>query len=138
MQIVRIIFTLRLTASKEDAAGDLLKESTKVKKCADEEIHHMHIHDDKEEEAFNRKIEDLKNLEIQPDGAVLGKDFRDVILRQMQLTHALFQRQHQDAMLLHEGVKHFTAISKRVERLTLVLIGLTGVLAVMTALLIPR
>jgi hypothetical protein len=98
----------------------------------------MHNHDDKEEEAFNRKIEDLKNLEIQPDGAVLGKDFRDVILRQMQLTHALFQRQHQDAMLLHEGVKQFTTISKRVERLTLVLIGLTGVLAVMTALLIPR
>jgi hypothetical protein len=35
---VRIIFTLGLTASSLDAVGDLLKESIKVKKCADEEI----------------------------------------------------------------------------------------------------
>jgi hypothetical protein len=39
---------------------------------------------------------------------------------------------------LQEGVKQFTASSKRVEKLTLALIGLTGVLAVMTALLVPR
>jgi ABC-type transporter Mla subunit MlaD len=97
----------------------------------------MHSHDDQEEEAFWNKIEELKNLEIQPDGAVVGKDFREVILRQMQLTHALSQRQHQDVAQLQEGVRQFTASSKRVEKLTLALIGLTGVLAVMTALLIP-
>ncbi len=97
----------------------------------------MHSHDDQEEEAFRNKIEDLKNLEIQPDGAVVGKDFREVILRQMQLTHALFQRLHQDVAQLQEDVRQFTASSKRVEKLTLALIGLTGVLAVMTALLIP-
>jgi hypothetical protein len=98
----------------------------------------MHRHDDQEEEAFTKSIEDLKNLEIVYDGAVLGKDFREVILRQMQLTHALFQRQHQDVALLQEGVKQFTAISRRVEKLTLALIGLTSVLAALTFLLIPR
>jgi hypothetical protein len=65
----------------------------------------MHSHDDQEEEAFRKKIEDLKNLEIQPEGTVVGKDFREVILRQMQLTHALFQRQHQDVALLQEEWK---------------------------------
>jgi hypothetical protein len=98
----------------------------------------MHTHDDQEEEAFRKNIEDLKNLEIVPDGAVIGKDFREVMLRQMQLTHALFQRQHQDVAQLQEGVRQFTASSRRVEKLTLALIGLTGVLAVMTALLVPR
>jgi hypothetical protein len=98
----------------------------------------MHSHDDQEEEAFRKKIEDLKNLEIQPEGTVVGKDFREVILRQMQLTHALFQRLHQDVVQLQEDVKQFTASSKRVEKLTLALIGLTGVLAVLTALLIPH
>jgi hypothetical protein len=98
----------------------------------------MHSHDDQEEEAFRKKIEDLKNLEIQPEGTVVGKDFREVILRQMQLTHALFQRLHQDVVQLQEDVKQFTASSKRVEKLTLALIVLTGVLAVLTALLIPH
>jgi hypothetical protein len=98
----------------------------------------MHSHDDQEEEAFRKKIEDLKNLEIQPEGTVVGKDFREVILRQMQLTHALFQRLHQDVVHLQEDVKQFTASSKRVEKLTLALIVLTGVLAVLTALLIPH
>jgi hypothetical protein len=98
----------------------------------------MHSHDDQEEEAFRKSIEDLKNLEIMSDGAVVGKDFREVILRQMQLTHALFQRQHQDVALLQEGVRQFTASSRRVEKLTLALIGLTSVLATMTFLLIQR
>ena len=57
----------------------------------------MHGHNDKEEEAFREK---LKNSTFQEysliDRALAGKDFREVILRQMQLTHALFQRQHQD------------------------------------------
>ena len=98
----------------------------------------MHSHNDKEEEAFREKIEELKILGIHLDGALEGKDFREVILRQMQLTHALFQRQHQDVIDLLEAVKEFTVSSKRVEKLTLALIGLTGVLAVMTFLLIPR
>jgi hypothetical protein len=98
----------------------------------------MHSHDDKEEESFKNKIEELKGLGIHLDWAVVGKDFREVILRQMELTHALFQRQHQDVIELQEGVKQFTASSKRVEKLTLALIGLTGVLAIMTFLVIPR
>ena len=78
----------------------------------------MHSHNDEEEESFEDKIEESKNIEIQLDGAVAGKDFREVILKQMQLTHRLFQRQHQDVLDLQEGARQFTASSKRVEKLS--------------------
>lgn len=109
-----------------------------------------------EDELFQNKLDELKNLVIQSDGAVAGKDFREVILRQMQMTHALFERQHQDVLKqmelntsffqrqhedvdkMHISVKEFVVSSKRVEKLTFALIGLTGVLAAMTYLLIPR
>src|ERR671925_961892 len=108
---------------------------------------------DEEEQVFRRKLEDLRNIDLHSDISVIGKDFREVILRQMELTHALFQRQHQDVLRqvelnrsffqrqhedieqLHASVKQFTVSSRRVEKLTLTLIGLTAVLAAMTFLL---
>ena len=93
---------------------------------------------DEEEQVFRRKLEDLRNIDLHSDISVIGKDFREVILRQMELTHALFQRQHEDIEQLHASVKQFTVSSRRVEKLTLTLIGLTAVLAAMTFLLIPR
>ncbi|HEX2557076.1 MAG TPA: hypothetical protein VHK86_02025 [Nitrososphaera sp.] len=115
-----------------------MRKCTRLKRGANEERSAMHRHDDEEEKAFRNTIEDLKKLEMQADGAVIGRDFREVILRQMELNHALFQRQHKDVVNLQEGIKRFNDSSKRVEKLTLALIGLTGVLAVMTALLIPH
>lgn len=90
------------------------------------------------EDEHLQDIEELKNLEIQLDGGVIGKDFREIILRQMKLNHALSERQHQDIAKMHNSVKEFVASSKRVEKLTFALIGLTGILAAMTFLLIPR
>jgi len=112
-------------------------------------------HDDGEQ-LIKNALQELRNLELQTDSPIVGKDFREVILRQMELSHALFdrqhqemlkqmeltrsffERQHQDIDQMHSSVKRFTASSKRVEKLTIALIGLTGVLAAMTYLLIPR
>lgn len=108
------------------------------------------------EQTIKRTLQEIKNLDLQTDTPVVGKDFREVILRQMELTHVLFDRQHRDILnqmelnrtfferqhedvdQMHSSVKSFTASSNRVEKLTFALIGLTGVLAVMTYLLIPR
>lgn len=98
--------------------------------------------DDEENDAYDsslvKRLEELKNRPLQSDGAVVGRDFLEVILRQMEFAYALSHRQHQDIQELHKSVKQFTKSSRRVEKLTLALIGLTGVLAVMTFLLIPR
>lgn len=42
--------------------------------------------EDLAEDEHLQDIEELKNLEIQLDGGVIGKDFREIILRQMKLT----------------------------------------------------
>lgn len=81
-----------------------------------------------EELVFVKKLEELKNLNLQYDGQVAGSDFRAVILRQMELNHALFHRQHHDVMKLQEGIKRFTSSSKRLEKLTYALIGMTALL----------
>jgi hypothetical protein len=94
--------------------------------------------DDDYESTFIKRLEEVKNLTLHSDGAVVGRDFLEVILRQREFAYALFHRQHQDIWELHQSVKEFTASSKRVEKLTLALIGLTGVLAIMTFFLIPR
>lgn len=94
--------------------------------------------DDDYDRSFMKRLEEVKNLALHSDGAVAGKDFLEVILRQMEFAYALSHRQHQDIRKLHQSVKEFTASSNRVEKLTLALIGLTGVLAIMTFLLIPR
>ena len=111
--------------------------------------------DDDDEKTITNTLQELRNLDLQSNAPVVGKDFREVILRQMELTHALFDRQHRDVLKqmelnrsffdrqhsdveqMHSSVKEFTASSRRVE-LTFALIGLTGVLAVMTYLVIPR
>jgi hypothetical protein len=93
---------------------------------------------DDAEEIIENTLRELRNLDLQSDSLVVGKDFREVILRQMQLNHVLSDRLHSDIDQLHSSVKQFTASSKRVEKLTLALIGLTGVLAIMTYLLIPH
>lgn len=46
--------------------------------------------DEEEQEVFKKKLEDLKNIDLHSDIPVVGKDFHEVILRQMELTHALF------------------------------------------------
>ena len=111
---------------------------------------------DDEEQSIKNTLQELRNLELKSDGPVAGKELREIILRQMELTRALFnrqhrdvlsqielnrsffERQHQDVEQMHSSVKRFTTSSKRVEKLTMALIGLTGVLAAMTFLLIPR
>jgi len=112
--------------------------------------------DHDEEELVRIALQELQDLEIQSDSPVVGRDFREVILRQMALSHALFdrqhrdilkqmelnrvsfERQHQDVEQLHSSVKLFNASSRRLEKLTYGLIGATGVLVVMTYLLIPH
>ena len=81
-----------------------------------------------EELAFAKKLEELRNLSLHSDGQVSGSDFREVILRQMELNYALFRRQHQDVEKIQEGIGRFTASSKRLENLTFALIGLTVLL----------
>lgn len=96
--------------------------------------------DDNEDDydsSFIKRLEEVRNLTLHSDGAVVGRDFLEVILRQMEFAYALSHRQHHDIRQLHQNVKEFTASSKRVEKLTLALIGLTGVLAIMTFFLIP-
>jgi len=112
--------------------------------------------DEENEQNIKKTLQELRNLDIQSDAPVVGKDLREIILRQMELSHALFNRQHQDVLKqielnrsfferqhedvvqMHSSVKRFTASSKRVEKLTFALIGLTGILAIMTYLLIPH
>ena len=81
-----------------------------------------------DELAFVKKLEELKNLSLHSDGLVVGSDFRDVILRQMELNHALFHRQHHDAKKIQESIELFTASAERLEKLTYALIGLTVLL----------
>lgn len=95
-------------------------------------------YDDDYDPSFVKRLEELRNLALHSDGAVVGRDFLEVILRQMEFSYTLSQRAHRDVQELHQSVKRFTESSKRVEKLTLALIGLTGVLTVMTFLLIPR
>jgi hypothetical protein len=94
--------------------------------------------DDHYDLSLIKRLEEVKNLTLHSDGAVVGRDFLEVILRQMEFAYALSHRQHQDIRQLHQSVKEFTASSKRVEKLTMALIGLTVVLAIMTFFLIPR
>ena len=117
----------------------------------------MSNHDDdwdEDEKIIGKALKELRNLNIQSDSPVVGRDLREIILGQMELSHALFDRQHRDVLKqmklnsdvserehrdiaeLHESVKLFIASSKRVEKLTYALIGLTGVLTAMTYLLI--
>lgn len=93
---------------------------------------------DDAEEIIENTLRELRNLDLISDSPVVGKDFREVIFLQMQLNHVLSDRLHKDIDQLHFSVKQFTASTKRVEKLTLALIGLTGVLAAMTYLLIPH
>jgi hypothetical protein len=81
-----------------------------------------------EEQAFVKKLEELRNLSLHSDGLVVGRDFREVILRQMELNYILSHRQHHDLENLHEGIKRFTASAERLEKLTYALIGLTVLL----------
>jgi hypothetical protein len=84
--------------------------------------------DEVEEQDFVKKLEELRNLSLHSDGLVVGRDFREVILRQMELNYILSHRQHHDLEKLHEGIKRFTAYAGRLEKLTYALIGLTVVL----------
>jgi hypothetical protein len=45
-----------------------------------------------EEQAFVKKLEELRNLTLHSDGLVVGRDFREVILRQMELNYILSHR----------------------------------------------
>ena len=66
-----------------------------------------------------KRLEELRNLALHSDGAVVGRDFLEVILRQMEFSYALSQRSHRDVQELHQSVKRFTeSSSKRVEKLT--------------------
>jgi hypothetical protein len=45
--------------------------------------------DDDSEQTMKNTLQELRTLKLQSDSPVVGKDFREVILRQMELTHAL-------------------------------------------------
>jgi hypothetical protein len=84
--------------------------------------------DEPEEVDFVKKLEELRSLNLHSEGLVFGRDFREVILRQMELNHALFHRQHHDAKKIQESIERFTASAERLEKLTYALIGLTVLL----------
>lgn len=94
----------------------------------------MSNHDDdwdEDEKIIGKALKDLRNLNIQGDSPVVGRDIREIILGQMELSHALFDRQHRDVLKqmklnsdvserehrdigeLHESVKLFIGSSKR-------------------------
>jgi hypothetical protein len=84
--------------------------------------------DEAEKLAFVNKLEELRRLNLHSEGLVNGKDFREVILKQMELNPALFHRQYQDAKKIQESIERFTSSSERLEKLTYALIGLTVLL----------
>jgi uncharacterized C2H2 Zn-finger protein len=49
---------------------------------------------DEDEKIISKALKDLRNLNIQSDSPVVGRDLREIILGQMELSHALFDRQH--------------------------------------------
>ena len=99
-----------------------------------------------EEQMITKTLQKLKNLDIQSDLPVVGKDLREIISTQMELSFALFERQHkdverqmklsmefferqhQDIEKMHSSVKLFSASGLRLEKLTYALIGLTMLL----------
>ena len=54
--------------------------------------------DDNSEQFIKSTLQELRNLELAANTPVDGKDLREIILRQMELNHALFDRQHQDVL----------------------------------------
>ena len=93
-----------------------------------------------------KALQELRDLDIQSDSPVVGKDLREIISKQMELSSALFERehkdllkqmelnrtfferQHQDVEKMHQSVKLFTASTRNLEKLTYALIGLTVLL----------
>lgn len=83
-----------------------------------------------EEQVIRNTLQELRHLDLKSDVPVVGKELREIILKQMELTHALFnrqhrdvlkqmelnrsffERQHQDVNEMHSSVKRFTASSK--------------------------
>jgi hypothetical protein len=61
--------------------------------------------DEVEEQDFVKKLEELRNLSLHSDGLAVGRDFREVILKQMGLNYIPSHRQHHDLEKLHEGIK---------------------------------
>ena len=49
---------------------------------------------DEDEKIISKALKDLRNLNIKSDSSVVGRDLREIILGQMELSHALFDRQH--------------------------------------------
>jgi hypothetical protein len=112
--------------------------------------------DDDAEQFIKSALQELGDLELAANTPIDAKDLRKIILRQMELSHVLFDRQHKDVLkqidlnrsfferqhedvkIMHDSIKEFAKSTKRVEKLTIGLIGLTVVLAGMTFLLIPR
>ena len=102
--------------------------------------------DDESEQLVRKALKELRDLDIQSDSPVVGKDLREIISKQMELSSALFERehkdllkqmelnrtfferQHQDVEKMHQGVKLFTASTRNLEKLTYALIGLTVLL----------
>jgi hypothetical protein len=101
---------------------------------------------DSDERIVTDALQELRNLDIQSDSPVVGKDLREIISKQMELSSALFERQHkdvhrqmklnrefferqhQDIEKMHSSVRLFAASALRLEKLTYALIGLTVLL----------
>ena len=89
---------------------------------------------DIEDEQIVKKLQELQNFKLNQEGLLVGADFKGLLTKVQELQHALFHRQHMDFQKLDESVKELRKSSKRVEKLTYCLIGLTVVLAIVTGL----
>ena len=87
-------------------------------------LHSVQVIITEEEEQVFKKLGDL-NLDLRSDIPVVGKHFREIILRKTELDRSFFQRQHEDVEQLHASLRQFTENTKRVEKLTIAMIGLS-------------
>lgn len=88
---------------------------------------------DKDEQIM-KKLQELQNFHLRDEGLLIGQDFKGVSVIVQELQHALFHRQHRDIQKLDESVKELTKSSRRVEKLTWWLIGITIALSGITIL----
>ena len=84
--------------------------------------------DDNSNKTIEDKLEALRNLKLEDEGLLRAREFHQIIKAQMDVTALLFERQHKD-------IEKLSRSSRILEILTGALIGLTGVLIVLTIVL---
>jgi hypothetical protein len=88
---------------------------------------------DKEDTEIAEKLQALQDFHLRDEGLLGPFDHKGVSVKVQELQYALFQRQHKDFLKINDSVKELTT-SKRLEKLTHWLIGITVALGILTVL----